>query len=179
MTCEACEKMRFLPAEAGDIPDVLALYRERVRWMDEKGIRQWGEGYLEAYGEAYFRQRQSEGVLYVLRDAGEGAIAGAAVLLRSDARWADRAEDAAWYVHNLVTDPVVQGAGRRILAESEALARSSGARFMRLDCAVGSAFLNAYYQSMGYQVAGAFREGDFYEGIRREKALEKSGEDTK
>lgn len=52
-------------------------------------------------------------------------------------------------------------------------------RFMRLDCAVGSAFLNAYYQSMGYQAAGAFREGDYYEGIRREKALEKSGEDTK
>lgn len=74
MTCEACEKMRFLPAEAGDIPDVLALYRERVRWMDEKGIRQWGEGYLEAYGEAYFRQRQSEGVLYVLRDAGRRAL---------------------------------------------------------------------------------------------------------
>lgn len=58
MTCEACEKMRFLPAEAGDIPDVLALYRERVRWMDEKGIR----------------QRQSEGVLYVLRDAVRRAL---------------------------------------------------------------------------------------------------------
>lgn len=46
MTSEACEKMRFLPAEAVDIPDVLALYREGDYY---EGIRR--EKALEKSGE--------------------------------------------------------------------------------------------------------------------------------
>ena len=92
------------------------------------------------------------------------------MLLESDARWPDREDSAAYYVHNLVTDPAVRGAGRRMLAETEALAARQGKRFVRLDCAVSNAFLNEYYGSMDYELAGRCREGG-YEGNRREKKL--------
>ena len=57
-----------------------------------------------------------------------------------------------------------------MLAETEALAARQGKRFVRLDCAVSNAFLNEYYGSMDYELAGRCREGG-YEGNRREKKL--------
>lgn len=41
---------------------------------------------------------------------------------------------------------------------------------VRLDCQKGNDRLNAFYQSLGYQVVGPMVEGA-YEGIKREKKL--------
>ena len=159
------------PAAAGDIDAVFALFEQRVDWMNEQHIHQWNDtDYLNAYPRSYYVQQQELGNLYVLADNADGAVAGAVVLLQSDDRWLDRAGSPAYYVHNLATDPAVRGAGRALLTRAERLAVEHGKRFMRLDCAVDNAFLNDYYESMGYQPAGTCEDGP-YKGIRREKAL--------
>lgn len=143
------------PAAAGDIDAVFALFEQRVDWMNRQSIHQWNDtDYLNVYPKTYYQQQRELGNLYVLVDNTDGAVAGAVVLLQSDDRWLDRAGSPAYYVHNLVTDPAVRGAGRELLAQAERLAVGHGKRFMRLDCAVDNAFLNGYYESMGYLPAG-------------------------
>lgn len=113
--------------------------------------------------------QQRQGQLYCLKNA-EDAIVAAAVLLRQDARWQDRQQDPAWYVHNFVALPTVHGAGRQLLAEAERLAASQGMRCMRLDCPVNNEALNRYYEAQGYRLAGQCTAGS-YHGNRREKIL--------
>lgn len=97
-------------------------------------------------------------------------IAGAVVLLSAEDRWPDGQSASAFYLHNLVTDPDVKGAGRELLRESEALALRQQKQFLRLDCSIYSVFLNHYYESAGFHLAGRCKEGP-YEGSLREKAL--------
>ena len=99
-----------------------------------------------------------------------GAILGAVVLLSEDGRWADRAGEPAYYVHNLVTEAAAPGLGGWMLGELETLARKDGKAALRLDCAVDNAALNDYYASHGYREAGRCADGA-YRGIRREKRL--------
>lgn len=158
----------FRLAAVGDIDDVFSLFEKRVDWMNQQNIHQWNDtDYLNAYPKSYYIRQQELGNLYVLADS---HVVGAVVLLQSDDRWTDRAGSPAYYVHNLVTDPSVGGAGRELLAQAEQLAVQHGKRFMRLDCAVDNAFLNDYYESMGYLPAGICEDG-LYKGNRREKAL--------
>ena len=161
------------PAGPGDISAVFALYEKRVRWMNEKGIRQWNvTDYLRAYPADYYEQQRKSGNLWVMRCG--GTAAGAVVLKQEDGRWPDRAGSAAFYLHNLVTDPAFPGLGARIIREVEKLAAGKGKSFVRLDCAEDSSFLNSYYESLGYRPAGFCRDGA-YKGIRREKAVQTGG----
>ena len=157
-------------ARMEEIPAIFALYEKRVAWMDAVGIRQWNvSDYLTAYPASYYEEACAAGSLYALHDGEK--IVGAAVLLQSDDRWADRAADKAYYVHNLVTDVAAKGAGRALLAQAEEMARANGMRYMRLDCAVDNRALNEYYASMGYELAGTCEDGPYYKGNRREKAI--------
>ena len=159
----------FRQALPSEVELIFNLVKSRVQWMDETGIRQWNvTGYLETYPISYYEERQSDGSLYVL--AGDETIFGTVVLLEEDERWEDKASDLALYVHNLATMPGEKGAGRRLLAEAERMARFKGKRYIRLDCAKDNQFLNSYYDSLGYQLAGTFEEG-LYKGNRREKGL--------
>ncbi len=158
----------FRPAAETDIAAIYGLYENRVRWMDQNGLRQWNvTDYLNVYTPAYFQKQLADGRLFVLEHA--GGIVGAAVLLRADSRWDGVSEDAC-YIHNLVTDPSAGGMGGRLLAELEGLAAARGDRFLRLDCADDNAFLNAWYESLGFRAVGRCRDGS-YSGIRREKRL--------
>lgn len=161
---------RFQLVQAQEVPTVFALFEARIAWMEQKGLQQWNKtGYLSFYNLDYFESQQRQGQLYCLKNA-EDAIVAAAVLLRQDARWQDRQEDPAWYVHNFVALPTVHGAGRQLLAEAERLAASQGMRCMRLDCPVNNEALNRYYEAQGYRLAGQCTAGS-YHGNRREKIL--------
>lgn len=162
-------KHTFRLAEPSDIDAVFQLYKKRIQWMDEKGIRQWNvTGYLDAYPIDYYRTQQSLGKLYVLEE--NSTIIGAVVLLQEDDRWREESNVPAFYIHNLVADTEARGGGKEILLEVERIARQRGKRFIRLDCARDNGFLNTYYSSLGYVLAGTCQEGT-YIGNRREKAL--------
>ena len=118
-------KDAFRAAAPSDIEAIFSLYEKRVRWMDENGVRQWNvTDYLTVYPAAYYREQQAAGRLFALYD-GDAPI-GAVVLLDEDPLWPDGLP--ACYIHNLVTDPAVSGAGRRILRAVEALAARRGVR---------------------------------------------------
>ena len=159
---------RFEPAKPEEVPGVFSLFVRRVAWMKEKHICQWDQYYLDVYPLSYYQSQQEKGRLYVLKE--KERIAGAVVLLSADDRWPDGQSASAFYLHNLVTDPDVKGAGRELLRESEALALRQQKRFLRLDCSIYSVFLNHYYESAGFHLAGRCKEGT-YEGNLREKAL--------
>ena len=134
--------------------------------MDKSGIQQWNmTNYLEVYPISYYADLQRLGELYVLSK--EDVVIGAVVLLQSDECWPQMADSPAYYVHNLVTELSVKGAGKIILSEVEI---SKGIQFLRLDCAVDNKFLNEYYESMGYKMVGCCKEGA-YIGNKREKEL--------
>lgn len=158
-------------ARAEEIAEIFSLYEKRIHWMNEKGIRQWNAvDYLSVYPASYYREMRERRCLYVLADAAVGKIAGAAVLLSEDERWAGSEEEASYYVHNLVADTSAPGAGRTLLAAAEALGRACGKRYMRLDCAADNAFLNGYYEALGYHAVGRCQDGP-YVGVKRQKAL--------
>ena len=158
-------------AEAGDIPGIFALYEKRIAWMEEKGLHQWNAtDYLTVYPRSYFRAQAAQGRLYAAENRENGEILGAVVLLSEDDRWADRAGEPAYYVHNLVTQAAAPGVGGWMLGELETLARKDGKTALRLDCAVDNAVLNDYYASHGYREAGCCADGA-YRGVRREKRV--------
>jgi len=165
-------KYVFGKATPDDVDKIFDIYRKRVQWMDAVGIEQWNvTDYLEAYPPEYYREQTELGNLYVLVNESTRKIAAAAVLLESDDLWLDRADTSACYIHSLVTDTEESGAGKVIMAEIEKLAIREGNRFLRLDCAADSTFLNGYYKSLGYtQVEGKCAEGK-YVGNRFEKEL--------
>lgn len=165
------EKYALRPARPEEIGEIFSLYEKRVHWMDEKGIRQWNDyDYLSVYPADYYREMQEKSRLYVLADAAAGKIASAVVLLPEDERWEEDEEKAAIYVHNLVADTTASGAGRALLTAVEALGRARGKRYMRLDCAADSVFLNDYYEALGYHAIGRCQDGP-YVGVKRQKAL--------
>lgn len=161
------EKMIFEKASADEVKEIFSLYEKRVEWMEKNKIHQWNEtDYLGSYPKPYYEEQQKSGNLYVLKIRGK--IAGAAVVLRDDARWKDFESRPSFYVHNLVTDIQAKGAGKVILGEIEKFAKESSKDFVRLDCARDNSFLNSYYESQGYLPAGECEEG-LYKGILRQK----------
>ena len=161
----------FRKAIEEDVLGIFALYEKRIAWMEKKGLHQWNAtDYLTEYPRSYFRRQAASGRLWAAEDRKTGAILGAVVLLSEDGRWADRAGEPAYYVHNLVTEAAAPGLGGWMLGELETLARKDGKAALRLDCAVDNAALNDYYASHGYQEAGRCADGA-YRGIRREKRL--------
>lgn len=162
-------------AKQTEVEEIFSLYLKRIQWMNEKKIDQWNNnGYLDDYPVTYYYEQQKAGRLYVMKikeDAGkEDRIAGAVVLLSEDPRWEDGYEVSAYYLHNFVTDQAIKGVGREIIKAVEVLAEKDDKEKVRLDCSIDNPFLNQYYESMGYQMAGTCKDG-VYEGNRREKCL--------
>ncbi|MCC2779695.1 GNAT family N-acetyltransferase [Parabacteroides distasonis] len=164
-------KYVFQKAQPDDVEEIFRIYVERVRWMDANGIRQWNvTGYLERYPIEYYMGQCNLGNLYILKNTEDEMLAGAVVLYESDERWKDCGDSPAYYIHNLVTNPAVNGAGAFLIDATERLGKEQGKRFIRLDCAVDNPFLNGYYASKGYRDAGFCEDGS-YKGIRREKKI--------
>lgn len=161
----------FRRATETDIIPVFQLYKNRVQWMEEKGLHQWNKtDYLNVYPINYYQKQSMYGNLYVLENKLSAKIAGAVVLLHTDERWNHHSSENAYYIHNLVTDIYEHNIGKKILLEIEHLAIMDGKSFVRLDCAENNAFLNDYYASMGYLAVDRCHDG-LYVGITREKKL--------
>ena len=161
----------FRPAEAHEVPAVFDLIMARVRWMDEKGIRQWNvTDYAGCYPPEHYEAARQRGELFLLMD--EHGIAACGVLRREDERWPEslQAAEPAFYLHHLASRVGQKGAGSIFLARAEEYAAQQGKTRMRLDSADDNTFLADYYTSRGYVPAGACVDG-LYTGILREKVL--------
>lgn len=169
MVIDTVKEYTFSHAKPEELPLLFRLYEQRVRWMDEKGIIQWNAtDYLNTYPLSYYAGHLANDRLFVLKAA--ESVVGAMVLCEEDKRWQRLNQKTAYYIHNLVTDLAVPGVGIRLLTEAEALARKAGKEALRLDCAIANAFLNSYYEALGFQFVGLCVDGP-YQGNCREKAL--------
>lgn len=159
----------FGPASPADLPRVFELIDSRIRWMDEKGIRQWNvTDYWGCYPPEHYRRAVDMGCMHLLRRP-DGEIVCMAVLWHEDPRWPTDGVPA-FYVHHLVTALDAPGVGREMLRRCEGYAAAMGKRFLRLDCAVDSPVLNAYYKQQGYAPAGQCVDG-LYAGVLRQKRV--------
>ena len=158
----------LVQAAPGEAEKAMALIRSRVAWMDRRDIDQWNRsGYLDHYPLEFFRQEARLGRLYFLRD-GAGEETACAVLLEEDERWPD--DPPALYIHSLAGAVGRPGAGEQMLLRCMELARARGKAYVRLDCPMANGPLNAYYEGLGFRLAGSVNE-DWYVGNLRQYRL--------
>lgn len=152
-----------------EVPCVLSLIRERMQWMDERGIRHWNEArYDLIYPLSHYEAECEAGRLFVLEERQSGRIVCAGALMEHDERWQD-GEDAL-YLHHFVSEAGERGFGALFLRCAERYAAERGKGRMRLDSAEGNEALAGYYAARGYRRVGRCREGG-YRGILYEKTL--------
>ena len=165
-------KYLFREIEQEEIPRFCSLIRQRIAWMDEKGIRQWNDtGYEEEYPQSYYEAHRRKGQLFVLEDRDTEEIVSGGVLKEEDDRWPD--QTSAVYLHNFASSITERGAGSIFLQYAEAYAASRWKRYFRLDSPEGNQTLEQYYGSRGYTAVGTCVDGP-YKGILRQKELGKS-----
>lgn len=160
----------FKAATQEDVPILLRFILERIRWMDEQGIRQWNvSNYGAAYSKSYYERIADEGMLYALYDE-KGAPLCFGALFEKDDRWVDGAP--ALYLHHFVSAMGARGAGKIFLYHAEILAEEKGKSFLRLDAAQDNMILSSYYERLGFAAVGTCSEG-LYQGTLRQKEIKK------
>lgn len=153
-----------------EIPQMFQLILQRMKWMDEKGIKQWNvTKYDEVYPLSYYENKRKKDQVFVLANNKTNEIVCAAVLKEKDSRWEEDNEPAV-YLHNFVTKIGETGAGALFLRLAEEYAMGAGKKYFRLDSAVDNDTLEQYYESKGYCSVGTCVDG-MYEGILRQKLL--------
>ncbi len=161
----------ILKEEVGVMFDIIA---DRVRWMDEVGIRQWNvTNYARVYPLEYFHFHRRQGEVFVLEEKETREIVACAVLKHEDDRWesvSDYKTVKALYLHNFAVRLDKKGTGSIFLRMAEAYAAERGVECFRLDSADDNEKLERYYSSKGYVPRGSCTDG-LYKGILREKRL--------
>lgn len=164
----------FREIKAEEIPLMFKLITDRMKWMDDNGIKQWNVTfYDEVYPVSYYEKRHRMGEVFVLEEKCSGDIAAVGVLKKEDERWEtvqEYTEKSAYYLHNFASDPKKNGAGEVFLYYAEKYALSRKMEYMRLDSADDNKRLEEYYSEKGYIPVGCCVDG-LYKGILREKKL--------
>ena len=164
-----CEKYVFRKIKKEEVSQMFQMILDRMKWMDEKGIRQWNVAkYDEIYPLDYYEESRLNGQVFVLQDTKTNQIAAAAVLRSRDERWQD--SEPSLYLHNFVAKVGEKGVGSVFLAFAEQYAKANGKIFFRLDSAENNPALSKYYDSQGFLPVGECTDG-LYRGILREKKL--------
>ncbi len=159
----------FRKSNEEEIKSIWKLIIDRIDWMNEIGLQGWNTtGYLERYPIEYYKALQNTGNLFVLYDEDRKEIISAAALYEEDERWVNAVDS--FYIHNLVADRNIKGAGALFITMAEKYAIEVGKIYMRLDSSKGNATLAAFYENLGYLPVGKCKDG-VYEGILREKKL--------
>jgi GNAT superfamily N-acetyltransferase len=152
--------MTLRTGSVDDLPAVTALMDGAVRWLVSQGrTGQWGD---QPWSASEARVARLRGMiagpgkeLLVLEH--EGAVV-AALAHGPDAHdYVPAADEPESYVLLLVSDPVVRGAGRRLLDESWTRARAAGLTRQRVDCyGGGDGKLVRFYESAGFTRVAPF-----------------------
>lgn len=158
----------FRKAQPGEENIVFELIRQRMDWMNQKGINGWNRmDYLSVYPLEHYREILPE--MYVLQEDKTGEILCAGALYESDERW--NSEEPALYLHHFTSKVGAYQAGTLFLRRAEEYARSQGKQYLRLDSSRDNRQLEAYYARQGYVPVGTCVDGP-YHGILRQKRLD-------
>lgn len=170
-------KYIFREIEKDEVSEMFQMVLDRMKWMDEVGIRQWNvTGYDKVYPMSYYEGKRQKGENFVLIDTEKNQIVCAGVMKDKDdrGRWADvlkgAPDEGAVYLHHLVTRLDAKGSGIIFIEFAEKLAKERGKKYFRLDSAVGNVNLENYYTKQDYYPVGYCNDG-LYHGVLREKKL--------
>lgn len=162
------KQYEFRRLTVDEAPEMFDLIVQRIRWMDEKGIKQWNATH---YDTAYPLETKVEacenGTAFGLVDAA-GRIICAAILLEEDEYWpADQVN--ALYVHSFVSRSDCPGAGAAFLRCAEDYARKLGKEYLRLDSQKDNEKLGRYYAVQGFAEMGDCEDGPYIGTLRQKK----------
>ncbi|MGH6616360.1 GNAT family N-acetyltransferase [Sphingomonas sp.] len=167
----ADDVVRLIPAQDGDVPAIVALMNLAYRG-DEAG---WNTeaGYIDGdrTSEPFLRDEiatKPHATLLIWRDEADDRLRGCV--------WLEPLDEGHWYLGSLTVDPRLQnaGAGRRLLAASEAWVRARGGAEISMSVVNVRDGLIAWYARRGYEPTGDIRPfpyGDDRFGIPRRDDL--------
>ena len=159
----------FRKIDKEEVPVMFSMILQRIKWMNDKGIRQWNTTkYDEVYPISFYEAMRQKGEVFVLVDANTNEIRSAAILRKEDERWQD--DSPAIYLHNFVSDINHKNMGEVFLQFVEQYALDNGKRYFRLDSAADNHSLGQYYENHGFIEVGKCEEG-LYHGVLRQKEL--------
>jgi ribosomal protein S18 acetylase RimI-like enzyme len=143
--------VEIVQAQPVDLESVAGILEEAGRWLQGRGIDQWG-AVLTAREKERLAQRIVAGEVYIAQQASESL--GTLTVLDADvAVWGD-APGAAHYIHSFAVRRNAAGLGRALLRWAEAEAQAAGKQYLRLDCAGANAALCRYYEAAGFHNRG-------------------------
>ena len=168
-------KYLFREIKKEEIPQMFQIILDRMKWMDEKGIKQWNvTKYDEVYPPSYYEEKREKGEVFVLEEIDSRQIVCAGVLKKEDERWQQECsgshDGTAFYLHNFATSLDKKGVGITFLQMAEEYAVQMGKEYFRLDSADDNETLAQYYDRQGYVPVGRCEDG-LYTGILRQKKL--------
>ena len=146
---------RIRRAENIDLPAVLRLYDEAVRWLVEHNLaKQWGETPVSARPHLIDEIQSYFGPEYLaaIAETSEGNFLGFIAL-----EFPPAADDTAIaQVHSIVTSrsPIARGVGADLLRWAEEQAKKQGSTALRLNCWAGNPKLVHYYEQRGFLRCG-------------------------
>jgi GNAT superfamily N-acetyltransferase len=162
-------------ATSNDIPVILHLFDDAVRWLVSKGItKQWGTEPLSSRAgfservEAWVREQK---MWVVCQD---DVVLGCLVIASSVPAYAQKVCEKylkeMLYLEAFVASREHKGVGKVLLEHAESLARSQDIRFIWVDCFAENPALRTYYERAGFTVFAEFSVKDWH-GIVLEKPL--------
>jgi len=143
---------RVVPARPEDIDTVLAILDEAAAWIIGRKLPSvWKPG---GFSRQDFLQQISRGEVHI--GLVEEKPAGTVTLQWSDpVFWGERHPDSG-YVHKLAVRPAYAGQkiGVEMLKWAEAIARTAGKRFLRLNCLAKDRKIRDYYEQAEFLYKG-------------------------
>jgi GNAT superfamily N-acetyltransferase len=155
-------------AEQSDVPGVLAVFDDAVRWLTQKGLSgQWGTTPFSAIPNMrrQFEGWIDDGTLYVARL--NEKIAGTIVVSEEVPKYAagmwESFPDGALYIEAFAAkrSPEGRGLGGGMLRWAEDYAREKGKSVLWLDCWADNPELCHYYERAGYEPRGLLVVNDW------------------
>lgn len=151
-----------------DAVDVLALFDANVAWLAARGREgQWGSAPWTGDPE---REAFVHGLVHqdeLWRAEVDGALGGVLIIGTTAPPWVQPADEPERYVHLLIADPALRGAGvgAGLLAHARRRADEQGIELLRVDCwAGGDGRLIAYYEGQGFTRTGTFGDPGGFQG---------------
>ena len=140
--------VEIVQASQADAPAASTVLIDAARRLQERGEALWKE---EELGPEQLIEEIAAGRLYLIKEV--GMIIGTVIFQWEDRLyWPDMAGGDAAYLHKLALKESAAGSGigHEVIAWARGKARSSGRKYLRLDCEAHRSRLCKYYESAGF-----------------------------